>query len=287
MWLSVMILAVLTITSCSSDELFDFYEIPNEDYNNILNCEKYSEYLDWDFTGNLVDASDQEMEIYFLAKERCNYYPINGILKTNYKYGYEINISERLFIYIEECVNELNRSNLLSKKRAISRVKSSTVEGYDIIYNGLNCPCFSLAYVKSLRNGISYDADLRIAVNNALTNEFGDLYISGGLTSGNIPRAAEVCSISGGLSYENGTISTGTDINGIWTEHSGYDEEGNPVGHMFVFLKIKKRIISNKYYMYWADPSTNCFNPDPIQVDGNSFPIKRVQSNLNISSIYK
>lgn len=59
MWLSVMILAVLTITSCSSDELFDFYEIPNEDYNNILNCEKYSEYLDWDFTGNLVDASDQ------------------------------------------------------------------------------------------------------------------------------------------------------------------------------------------------------------------------------------
>lgn len=281
------IIVVISATGCSNDEFFGFESSDNHfDDLNISMSFKYDTFLDWDYNGILADASEEDKMIYFEAMQRCNYYYQNGYLITNIRNAQEVNISESLFNYIQERVNESNRSFLfLTSQSKPRRSKNGNREQSDVVYNNLNCACFALAYIKSKRNILTYDSSLRVSVNAALVQEFDTTYTNGNLQTSDLPRAASVCSINNGLSLETGHVKLNKDVFGVWSQYVGM-ENNVPIGHALVFIKVERIGLTGDYNLYWADPASGSLNTTPIQVNDNYFPIRIVSSGLHISSIY-
>ncbi len=288
MTMAVCFMVALFATSCSNDDFFGFNDDFSTNYDSdlMLNSEYYKDYLDWDYDGLLINATYDERQLFITAYERCQYIlSSEGLLSTKVKNGAQINISEKLFYYISERVRESNVifSNMKISKR-VDRVKSRNVEQNDIIYNNLNCPCFALAYVKSIRNGVTYDAALRVAIDNTLRNTYGQLYDSGHLNLIHIPGAAQACGISGGLSMNNDILQLNVDINGIFAYYTGM-ENGEPIGHMQVIHRVERSGLFGNLYLYYSDPSYGSLNPVPIMINRRKFPI--VMAGDSIDCVYQ
>ena len=261
--MAICVIVAIFAASCSNDAFFGFDDsYSSVVFNNTLSIQ-YDTYLDWDYTGILADASEEDKMIYFEAMQRCNYCYQNGYLITNVNKAQDVNISESLFNYIQERVNESNRSfSLFTSQTKIQRYKNGNREEGDVIYNNLNCSCFALAYIKSKRNSLTYDASLRVSVNAALIQEFDT-------TSGH--------------------VKLNKNVYGVWSQYIGM-EHNVPIGHALVFIKIERIGVSGDYKLYWADPATGSFNTTPFQVNDNYFPIRidtPSGAHRYINSIYK
>lgn len=288
--MAICVIVAIFAASCSNDAFFGFDDsYSSVVFNNTLSIQ-YDTYLDWDYTGILADASEEDKMIYFEAMQRCNYCYQNGYLITNVNKAQDVNISESLFNYIQERVNESNRSfSLFTSQTKIQRYKNGNREEGDVIYNNLNCSCFALAYIKSKRNSLTYDASLRVSVNAALIQEFDTTYTNGNLLTTDLPRAASVCDIAGGLALESGHVKLNKNVYGVWSQYIGM-EHNVPIGHALVFIKIERIGVSGDYKLYWADPATGSFNTTPFQVNDNYFPIRidtPSGAHRYINSIYK
>lgn len=263
-----------SVISCSNDEFFGFDDYLSDDNSDIIfNMKDYEEYLDWNYEGLLINASYEERQVFLSAYERCQYTLKEGQLVSPINKGSQINISDRLFQYIADRVRERNAINYkFDNSKKFIRIKRGDRELSDIIYNNLNCPCFTLAYIKSIRNGLTYDPALRVAIDNTLRQKFGQKYDNGDLVFSDIPVAAQECNINGGLSCNDDKLQEGVSINGAFAYSTGNDN-GVEIGHMQVIHYIERSGLFGPLYLYFSDPSYQALNPVPIRIDRKKFPI--------------
>ena len=259
--------------SCSNDDFFGFEDVYLLDNSSNLSINDFDVFLDWNYDGLLINATHEERQLFLSAYERCQYTMRDGQLITSVKNGSEINISERLFQYISDRVRESNAIyyNFSSAKK-LARIKRGDREQADIKYNKKNCPCFTLAYIKSLRNGVTYDAALRIATDNTLRQKFGQKYDDGDLVFSDIPTAAQECSINGGLNCNDDKLQTDVTINGAFAYFTGNDN-GVKIGHMHVIHYVERSGLFGPLYLFYSDPSYEALNPIPIVINRKKFPI--------------
>lgn len=114
----IIVLAFFSSNSCQQDSL-----------NNG------SKFLSFSATKQSLDKlSKEELNNFILALERIQIVSENGFYEIVQKNGQEINISENLFSYIKQIVENSNRLvNAKSKKSTTPHLRSDTVEFGDNI----------------------------------------------------------------------------------------------------------------------------------------------------------
>lgn len=110
----VSALIALTI-GCSEDEYFE-----SDDFNNYLELSDYSD---------LSNLSVEDRAVLDEAEGRLKVHMKDGLYVIDYKSGYDVNISERLYDYITSNYNHFN--SMVSKGKKFKRTKFGDPEPND------------------------------------------------------------------------------------------------------------------------------------------------------------
>lgn len=125
MWLSVMAIAVLTVSSCSNDS--DIFGL--DGLEDVANKYAKATFLELSDYSNLYNLSEDDLLILSEAEMRLNIKVKKGLYTLGYNNGNAVNISERLYDYISQNYNYYN--SLVAKSNNIVRTKSSNPETAD------------------------------------------------------------------------------------------------------------------------------------------------------------
>lgn len=254
--MAVIVAIALFSNSCSNDEFFgldddfedDVYMFADNSY-----CEDV--FLDIDYEGAMLYATEQEKRIYDMAYSRLTIVFENNQLIIKEKKGRDVNISERLYNRIKDNIEKTNevfftpQNNTLFRK-AIRRKKNNNRE--TIEYNNKNCPCFAICYYKY---GDLTQAHL-MNINNILTEKYGDTYTNGDLAPDDIPDATGYCGNRAELVQE---LPIDQDMRALYCLESGVSND-TIIGHMYIIKKIENTSVSpagSRFYnMFWMNPAT-------------------------------
>lgn len=159
--LAIMLLSIgVFAASCINDDLYEYG-------NDLNNSSEYrnQEFLDLSDYSDLGHLSVRDQLILQEAEERMNIQFIDGLFKTRYNKGAEINVSDKLFDYIKDNYDHLNFLTEKTKTpQKTRRVKSNAPESSSP-YAGEDCVPIAISHYC----GISYEEAIAGLVGKHLT----------------------------------------------------------------------------------------------------------------------
>lgn len=241
MWLSVIAVVVVTVSSCSSDS--DFFGLDGlEDFKSTHISTKsglvdISEYLDMSNYNSGHNISESDLLILTKAEERLSVIMTLNGYEIQQKNGKEVNISEQLYDYIEENYRSLNSLMGYNKNRIPKRQLSRNTE-----VNSKN-DCVAYAIANALN--ISYNT-----VDTALKNKYSEYRSGNGLQQGHLEEAMKLFNSS---ACERSTLYPYAGFNGSENIISLQGGVFGNNGHAVTALKVTKANSGQWNYVWYHD----------------------------------
>ncbi len=144
MWLSVMAVAVVTVSSCSSDsDFFGLDGLEDMDYLNPLTNYQSEEYLDLDIESkDILHLSDEDNMIIGKALARFDIrYTKDSLYDMSHLSAEKLNMSEELFYHIKSGFEYTNSLKISKMKNKVKRAKTRATESN----SGPSFNCFPVA----------------------------------------------------------------------------------------------------------------------------------------------